>query len=325
MAAPPMLKAMQITAVKSNPHVGAYRRLAAAVLFAAAFIAWPQPAPAQVVAVVNGAPITALDIEHRKRLNQLSSRNSPSRQEVLSELVDEKLKLFIAKRYGIEPSDTEVDNSFNDMGKRGRMTPQQFQQSLTSSGASVSDFKSRLRAELAWGHLVRGKFGSTLQIGETDIAVALQERKTDEKDAVGYFYTLRPVLFIVPRGSAATVAEAKRREAETLRSRFQSCDEGIPLARALKDVAVRDSITRSSADLAPQLRELLASLPIGRLTTPELVQDGIQMFALCDKKQSSTEASNKRDVRNEIFTKRFETQAKKFLDEVRRSSMIEYR
>ena len=49
------------------------------------------------------------------------------------------------------------------------------------------------------------------------------------------------------------------------------------------------------------------------------------MFAVCNKKESSTESPLKRELREQIFTKRFESESKKFLDEVRKSAMIEYK
>jgi peptidyl-prolyl cis-trans isomerase SurA len=118
---------------------------------------------------------------------------------------------------------------------------------------------------------------------------------------------------------------AKRSEAENLRSRFVSCNEGLAMARGLRDVAVREPVTRSSADLSPQLRDLLGSMQVGRLTTPEVTAQGLQMFAVCNKKESSTESPLKRELREQIFTKRFESESKKFLDEVRKSAMIEYK
>jgi len=36
----------------------------------------------------------------------------------------------------------------------------------------------------------------------------------------------------------------------------------------LRDVAVRDPVTRNSADLTPQLREVLGNIPVGHLTAP---------------------------------------------------------
>src|SRR5947207_11547926 len=42
----------------------------------------------QVVVIVNGEPITALDIEQRAKLNQLSTHKVATRQEVLDELIN---------------------------------------------------------------------------------------------------------------------------------------------------------------------------------------------------------------------------------------------
>jgi len=119
--------------------------------------------------------------------------------------------------------------------------------------------------------------------------------------------------------------EAKRREAENLRGRFVSCNEGLAFSRALRDVAVREPISRSSADLTPQLREVLGSIQVGHLTTPEPTAQGLQMFALCDKKESKTDSPRKREVRQELYSKRFDIESKRFLDEIRKSAMIEYK
>jgi len=93
----------------------------------------------------------------------------------------------------------------------------------------------------------------------------------------------------------------------------------------LRDVAVREPLTRSSADLSPQLRDILGSMQVGRLTTPEVTDQGLQMFAVCNKKESTTESPLKREVREQIFTKRFESESKKYLDEIRKQAMIEYK
>jgi peptidyl-prolyl cis-trans isomerase SurA len=142
---------------------------------------------------------------------------------------------------------------------------------------------------------------------------------------VGYIYTLYPVMIVIPSGSSESTISAKRTEADNLRSRFVACNDGLTLARALRDVAVREPITRNSADLTPQLRDLLGNMQIGHLTAPEVTAQGLQMFAVCAKKETTTESPLKHEVREQIFAKRFESESKKFLDEIRKSAMIEYK
>jgi peptidyl-prolyl cis-trans isomerase SurA len=298
------------------------RRLvaAAALVFAASV---PTTLLAQqIVVVVNGDPITALDIEQRSKLTQLSTHKAPPRQEVLEELINEKLKIKEAKRFGLEVSDSEVDQSFASMASRMRYTPEQLVQGLAKSGVHANTLKSRIRADIAWQQLVRGRFQSILQVGEKDLLATA----TNPDESVGYDFNLRPILFFTPSGANSALIEARRREAEGLRSRFGNCDEGLAFARALKDVAVRDQVNRSSADLPLELRKVLDGMEVGKLTPPEVTKFGIEMFAICGKKPSAADNTpGRRKARETLMMERFEQQSKKYLQDVRRSAMIEYR
>jgi len=297
--------------------------LAGAVMAAA--IAMPAAVSAQVVVIANGSPITELDIQQRTKLTAVSTHKTPARKDVINELIDDRLKITKAKTYGMEVSEADVDAAFENMARRQHATVQQFSQVLERSGIAPATIKARIKAEIVWGQLIRGKFASSLQVADSDISNALKSRADADTKAVGYIYTLYPITVVIAGGPNASNMDAKRREADSLRSRFVSCAEGLAMARALRDVAVRDPVRRSSADLTPQLRELLGSLEVGRLTTPEVTAQGLQMFALCEKKESSADSSVKRDVREEIFNKRFDAEARKFLDEIRKQAMIEYK
>ena len=75
------------------------RALSLAALALAAVLATSLPACAQVVAIVGGEPITEVDIQQRSRLIELSTQKKPPRQEVLDDLIDDKLKVQLSKRY----------------------------------------------------------------------------------------------------------------------------------------------------------------------------------------------------------------------------------
>jgi peptidyl-prolyl cis-trans isomerase SurA len=293
-----------------------------ALVLAAHVAGVPSAAAQQVVARVNGEPITAVDLAQRTKLITTSSRKAPSRQEVLDELIDEQLKLQTGKRYRLEISDAEVDNVFASMAQRMRANPEQFAQALGQAGISASSLKRKIRADLMWQQIVRGKFQPSLQVRDRDVAAVLDSRRKDG-DAVGYEYTLRPILFIVPRGAAGNELEARRREAEGLRNRFANCDEGLRLARGLRDVAVRDPITRTSGELTAKLREVLDGTPVGKLTAPDITPQGVEVFAVCAKKESTASKVGERDAREELFGEKFTAQGKKFLQELRRSAMIQ--
>ncbi len=295
-----------------------------ATLLLLAAVAWSTAASAQqVVVIVNGEPITALDIEQRSKLTQLSTHKTPTRQEVIDELITEKLKVREAKKWGLEVPNSEVDSAYATMASRMRLTPELLTQQLARSGVNAATLKARIKADIAWPQLVRGRYQASLQIGEKDLMTAM-DSKSD--DSVGYDYTLRPILFLVATGSAEAFVEGRKREAEALRGRFHSCEEGIAFARALKDIAVREQVIRSSADIPPELRKVLEGVEIGRLTPPEVTKFGIEMFAICAKKVSSADNTpGKRQAREAIMTERYEQRSKQWLQELRRGAMIEYK
>jgi peptidyl-prolyl cis-trans isomerase SurA len=297
--------------------------LAAALVAVGVAVAANSACAQQVVVMVNGEPITALDIEQRMKLMQLSTHKTPVRQEVIDELINERLKVREGKRWGLDASNSEVDNAFASMAGRLRFTPDQLTQQLAKSGVNIATLKARIKADLVWPQLVRGRYQSSLQVGEKDLLTAMEPKP---EDGVGYDYALRPILFLVPSGSPETFVEGRKREAESLRARFQGCDEGLNFARALKDVAIREQVVRSSADLPAELRKLLEGIEVGRLTPPEVTKYGVEMYAICARKESASDNTpGKRQARESVMAQRFEEKSKQYLQEIRRSAMIEYK
>jgi peptidyl-prolyl cis-trans isomerase SurA len=278
---------------------------------------------ARVVVMVNGEPITTLDIEQRSKLLQLTTRKTPSREEVLEQLIGDKLKIHEAAKFKLTASDTEVENTFAGMASRMGANPKQLEAQLASAGAGAGTLKARIKADLVWNQLVRGRFQASLQVGEKDILGALEAK--NKEDTGSFDYTLRPILFIVPRGSAPGAFDARRREAEALRGRFKDCEEGVRFARSLRDTAVRTAVHRTSADLPAQLRDVLNKMQVGQLTPPEQTAQGIEVFALCAKRASVADSPVRREARDELVSERFKVQSDRYLKQIRRSAMIEFR
>jgi peptidyl-prolyl cis-trans isomerase SurA len=302
------------------------RAVAVAILAAVSALAMPATGHAQaVVVIVDGEPITTLDIEQRAKFIQMSTQKVPPRQEVIDSLIDEILEIREAKKFGIEVPQSDIDAAYSNVGTRMGADTQKLNEILTKGGASPETLKHRLRAEYAWTALVRGRFKASLEVADTDVEAQLELHKPQDKNEVGYEYTLRPILLVVPRGSPDGAFEARKRDADALRVRFENCAAGIPFARALREVAVRDPVVKYSADLLPALRDILDKTDIGRLTPPEQTAEGVQMFALCDKKETKTDTPGRKEMRDELTQQKFGTQAKRYLAELRRAAMIEYK
>jgi peptidyl-prolyl cis-trans isomerase SurA len=279
----------------------------------------------EVVLLVDGQPITALDIEQRSKFITMSAHKTPTRQEVIDNLVDEILEIREAKRYTIDPSESDVNDAFNGVASNMNIDGQKLTQLLAAGGASAATLKQKLRAQMVWTSLVRGRYKASLEIPDSDVEAQMHLHDPNDANQVGYEYILRPVLLVVPHGSPDAAFDGRKHEAEALRARFSDCTSGVPFARALKEVAVRDPISKSSGDFSEELRGILDKTDIGHLTPPEQTSEGIQMFAVCSKKESKNDAPGLQKMRDQMFEQKFGVRAKRYLADLRRAAMIEYK
>src|SRR5262249_3184418 len=178
----------------------------------------------------------------------------------------------------MEVSESEVEKRYGSMGNRMRCTAEQLTKSLEKGGIKANTLKARIRADSVWQQLVRGRYQSSLQLSDKDVELALQSRSDAAQEAVATVdYIMRPILLLVPPGSAPAVAESRRKEAEALRGRFKNCEEGLPTARAMGAI-VRDQVIRNSGELPAELRKVLDGVPVGQLTAPETTRHGVEMY-----------------------------------------------
>lgn len=282
----------------------------------------PAPSRAQnIVVMVNGDPITDFDIEQRSKLDTLTTQKTPSREQVINELIDDKVKLKEGKKYGVDPGISDINQSYEGMAQRMRISPDQLTKSLETKGVRPETLKGRMKAEMVWTSLVRGRFKEKLMVGERDVAQAVGDKLQIE----GTEYKMQPIVLIVPRGSSPAFVETRHKEAETYRARVGSCEEANSLFRSTPNATIRDSVTKTTADLPEALRKVLDETPIGHLTAPEVTKAGIEMVVLCSRKPTMIDTPKKREVREKMYQEKYEKTQKAYLDDLRKAAMIEYR
>jgi peptidyl-prolyl cis-trans isomerase SurA len=285
------------------------------------------PSHAQsVVVMVNGDPITNYDVEQRSKLNFLSTHKSQVRQQVIDELIDERLKIKEGKKYSVDPSSSDIDGLYSGMSSRMHITPDALTKSLATTGIRPETLKERMKAEMVWSSLIRGRYKESLQVGEKEVDKAAKSDETPEKSNTDSFeYKMQPIVLVVERGSPPAVTEARRKEAEALRSRVQTCEEANILFKSMQNAAIREAVTKTSADLPAPLRDMLDKTPIGHLTEPEVTKQGVEMVALCDRKPTTIDTPKKKEVRDKMFAEKYEAKSKAYLRDLRKAAMIEYR
>lgn len=308
------------------------RRAAAIVAIALAVTSLPiafgsaSAGQSTIRAVVNGVPITSNEIGDRARLLRLTTRTSGAsiERQALEDLIDDQLKLAEGKRVGISVSDAQVDAAFASIAARMKVPPAVLAQGLGQQGISVTSLKSRLRTQILWQQLVVARFSHVVSISDSQIADALAKKQPDGKAAAStgktVEYSLQQVILVAPKN-----ADGRMREAEALRSRITSCAGLVDAVKPLPEALVKNLGKRTEDELPEAFRGLLADVPVGRLSKPQKTGAGVEMVAVCEKRDLTGDFQVRSKVEDEIRNKEGEVFARRYINELRRIAVIDYR
>ena len=138
----------------------------------------------------------------------------------------------------------------------------------------------------------------------------MQADGNEKLEVEAFEYQLQPVVLIVPKGSPPATLEARRKEAEALRGRVQTCEEANAYFKSMQNAAIREVVTKTSADIPAVLREVLDKTPIGHLTAPEVTKQGVEMVALCGRKPTTVDTPKKKEIRDKMYVEKYEAKSK---------------
>ena len=290
--------------------------LCAAALLALVAVS-PRPAFAQAIAaIVNGDPITTTEVEEQMKFRRLV-KEPATRDAALEDLIGDRIKLRAANRAGIDASDAGFSQALAALSAKAKLTSAALLAELQRTKLNVDLLRSHVRALAAWDDLVKSRYKAlSVSREEVDTAMAKSGGGRDVD------YTLQQIVFVLPVNATPAIIEQRTREAEALRGRFQDCESGIPLARALPDVAIKSAITKSEASMNDATRKVLADVQKGRLSVPSRTSSGIELVAVCNKSTDTDTTTARETVQSSLLTQRLSKESDRMYKELRDRAIV---
>jgi peptidyl-prolyl cis-trans isomerase SurA len=256
--------------------------------------AQPQGLYERVVASVNDDVISSYDLEQRTRLLivvagiQPTNENLPEiEREALRSLIDERLELQELKseekdqKFSIIANDADIDDEIAGTARANNTTPEQLLGALAHQGIGAETYRSQLRAEISWQRWIRGRYGSRLRIGESQIK-AFQQRMAAEADKPRYLVS---EVFI--DGQRAGGPAGAMNEANQL---INQLHQGAPFAAVAHQFSADGTAANGGdagwvtpGELPAEVDVALDQMRPGQLSAPIPVKDGVYIINLRDK------------------------------------------
>ncbi|UKK85493.1 peptidylprolyl isomerase [Sphingopyxis sp. BSN-002] len=244
-------------------------------------------------ATVNGEIITATDIEQRLALIRIANNNvelpaeemQRLRNQVFSNLIDEKLQIQEAKAAKIEIDENVVNQQFARLAGRFKQTPEQFTQYLASKNSSAAAVKQQIRGEYAWDRLLSRNIQSTTNVSTEEVEAIVKqmnEAKGQDEFHIGEIY-----LSATPDNQAAIVENA-RKIIQALQAGGSFQAYARQFSEASTAVVGGDLGWVKAAQLPGSMAEAAAQMQPGQLVGPIEVPGGVSIMLMIDRRQVLT-------------------------------------
>ena len=292
----------------------------------------------RIVAVVNNDLISLEDLNSQvkpylEKINDIGYPPDKQRQmvfkvreDVLNQMIDQKLTDQEIARYKITASDKEVDNTIERIKKTNSLTDEALRQALSKEGITLEEYRKRTKENILRSSLVNREIKSKVVI---------------TKEEIKAYYDSHPDLYGFEEKYRLANVMIKYPESPDPSSRMQTQQKMAGILQELKAGKSIDEVTQTFSDstakvqggelgtfslstLDPKIREALKDLKPGQYSGVIETDFGYQIFRLLDKVKtaSKTLEDATAEIENKLYKDIVDQKFSKWLEELRSRSHI---
>jgi peptidyl-prolyl cis-trans isomerase SurA len=214
-------------------------------------------------------------------------------------------------------------------GARFSAIAQQFSQSPTAAvGGDMGWLRpQQLPAELgkAVAGMQPGELSPPIRTADGYYLLLLLDRRSraiaSEQNTI---LDIVQVAFPLPLGATDAMKKAAIAEAESVRAAATSCPEFLKIGKARAPRLSSEGRLRLT-QIAPAVRHMLLSLPIGTPSPPILQKNGVGVLMVCHKSVPKEATLNRKEVANTLLRQRLDIVARQYLRKLRRAAFVDVR
>jgi len=281
----------------------------------------PAFAASEIKIIVNNQAITSVDIARRVAFLKLQRTGGKLGAKAREQLIEEALKMQEAARIRALVSNAEVNASFKRFAASNKLSTKQLTQILNQAGVTPKHFKRYIMVQMSWPRVVQAVSGGGGGMSTQDLVSRMLERGNDKPSTTEYI--LQQVIFVVPASKRnKSTLNARKREADQLRGRYQGCDDGASSIAGLRDVTLRKLGRIMQPELPPEWKSMIEKAKVGATTPSRVTDRGIEFIVICSAKTVSDDKAAEMVFRAEGDGAGDSAEGKKYLDELRKRAVI---
>lgn len=283
----------------------------------------------RVIAIVDDDIVMQSELDQRieaisarlRKQNTLLPPPDVMEKRVLEQLILESIQMQIAERAGIRISDTQLNQTLNNIAQSNGMTLEQFQAQLESEGETYASAREQIRREMIITRVQQREVDRRVRVTEQEISNFLDSSEAREQSGVEYY--LGHILIAVPEdASPEQEQEAQERADQVYQELKQGADfKQMAVARSDGRQALNGGVIgwRKESELPSIAADILPDLAPGQPSQPIRSSSGFHIITALQKRGGAEQWVDQRKVRHILIAPnaiRSDAEAKDIIDKL---------
>ncbi len=137
--------------------------------------------------------------------------------------------------------------------------------------------------------------------------------------------SLKQIFLSFPENASQETVAGRLESARSIAGRARGCDDFQAIIDELESPESGDLGTITLGDTPENFREAIAALKIGEASEPVQSATGVRVFMVCDREEPEIPELDRASIENKIGQTRLEMLARRYLRDLRRDAVVEFR
>nr|WP_067298929.1 peptidylprolyl isomerase [Marinobacterium profundum] len=248
----------------------------------------------RIVAIVNDDVIMQSELDNRSAVirAQLSANQTrlPSEEilnrQVLDRLIIDSIQLQIAQQQGLKISDSQLNETLEQVASRNGMTLAQFREALIAEGQDYNSAREQIRDELLLTQVQQSSVNRRIRVSEQEVQNFLASEQG--QSAISPDYLLSNILVAIPEQATPRMLGSAERKAldifEQLRKGADFAEAAVANSNAQNALNGGDLGWRKASELPEVIATIAGTLAPGEFSKPVKTSSGYIIVQLRDKR-----------------------------------------
>lgn len=283
-----------------------------------------------IKASVNNEIVTNIDLQNRYNFfikttnikNNSSSEKKFITKQILNKLVDENIQRQEAKKLKIIIKDSKLTEVLNNIAiSQGFSNLKDFKKDFKKNKISYQQYQEQIKSQLLWKEVIFQKIKPRIAVNESDINEMIELQKINVKKT-----NFKLAEIFIPFKDKQ---EEKDALAIITKLDTELKDSGYKFNKISQQFSSNNNISDNEiewiedTDLNPEILKNIQELKIKDISNPIKLANGYYIFKIIDKTiKINLNKSDENQIRQIIFYKKLDLEAKKYLNQIKKEAYI---